>query len=303
MRLAHAAAAAAILLAMSAAILASGHRLAPPADEIVIAPEDIPDMSEVGPETGPESGAEAETDRSQAGDDASTQAIEPQQAEGQSGRSRTIDPEVVAPPSTGEAPLERAEPRPPLSNLSLALPPKPKMPDEWKGKPLFQPLATAAGVFQAMGYTVAISGVDAVMPDESCTDAAGKEWNCGMRARSAFRAFLRGRAPVCTVPPEGGRDTVSAACHIGKQDLGAWLVANGWARAAKGGPYAEAGETARKERMGIFGAAPDLSNLPPEPPPVEAPPTDTPGPSPSILDLSDEPPPPATPGFPPAPAQ
>jgi endonuclease YncB( thermonuclease family) len=281
---------------MSAAILAGGHRLAVPADEIVIAPEDIPDMSETGPETG--------MDEGQAGEDTSTEAIEPQQPDEALIRSRAIDPEFVAPPSTGAAPLERAEPRPPLSNLSLAMPPKPKMPDEWKGKSLFQPLATAAGVFQAMGYTVAISGVDAVMPDESCTDAAGKEWNCGMRARSAFRAFLRGRAPICTVPPEGGRDTISAACRIGKQDIGAWLVANGWAKAAKGGPYAEAEEVARKEHMGIFGAAPDLSNLPPEPPPFEAPVE----PSPSILDLSGEPPPPstpppATPGFPPAPAQ
>jgi endonuclease YncB( thermonuclease family) len=209
--------------------------------------------------------------------------------------SRAIDPEIVAPPSTGEAPLERAEPRPPLSNLSLALPPKPKKPGEWKGTTLFQPLATAAGVIQAMGYTVAVSGVNAVTPDETCTDAEGKVWNCGMRARGAFRAFLRGRAPVCTVPPEGGRDTISAACHIGKQDLGAWLVTNGWARATTGGPYVEAGQVARKERMGIFGAAPDLSGLPPIPSPVEAPET-----SPSILDLSGEA---ATPVPPPAPAE
>ncbi|MBN9243144.1 MAG: thermonuclease family protein [Mesorhizobium sp.] len=295
MRPAHAAAAAAILVAMSGAILAGGHRLASPQDEIVIAPEDVPDMP-------PEPGAGLED--GQAGDEASTEAIEPQQPDEALIRSRAIDPEFVAPPSTGAAPLERADPRPPLSKLSLALPPKPKMPDEWKGKPLFQPLATAAGVFQAMGYTVAISGVDAVKPDESCTDEAGKTWNCGVRARGAFRAFLRGRAPVCTVPPEGGRDTISATCRIGKQDIGAWLVANGWARAARGGPYAEAEEVARKERMGIFGAAPGLSNLPPEPPPVEAPVE----PSPSILDLSGEPPPPstapaATPDFPPAPAQ
>ncbi len=295
MRPAHAAAAAAILVAMSAAILAGGHRFAVPANEIVIAPEDIPPMP-AGSETGADDG--------QAGDDASTEAIEPRQPDEALIRSRAIDPEIVAPPSAGAAPLERAAPRPPLSNLSLAMPPKPKMPDEWKGEPLFQPLATAAGIFQSRGYTVAISGVDAVKPDETCTDADGKEWNCGMRARGAFRAFLRGRAPVCAVPPDGGRDTISAACRIGKQDLGAWLVANGWARATRGGPYVKAEEVARKERMGIFGAAPDLSNLPPAPAPVEAPVE----PSPSILDLSGEPPlpstpAPATPGFPPAPAQ
>lgn len=286
MRLAHAAAAATILLAMTAAIVAGGHRLAPPQDEIVIAPEDIPEMPETWPETG--------TDEEQAGQDAPTAAIGPEQADEPVARSRAIDPEVVAPP-TAEVPLERADPRPPLSDLSLALPPRPKMPDEWKGTTLFQPLATAAGVIQAMGYTVAVSGVNAVMPDETCTDAAGKEWNCGMRARGAFRAFLRGRAPVCTVPPEGGRDTISAACRIGKQDLGAWLVANGWARAASDGPYVEAEQVARKERMGIFGAAPDLSGLPPIPSPVKAPEV-----SPSILDLSGEA---ATPVPPPAPAE
>lgn len=287
MRPAHAAAAAASLLAMTAAILAGGHRLAAPTQEIVIAPEDIPEM----PETGADDG--------QAGEDASTEAIEPERADESTARSRAIDPEIVAPPDTVEAPLERAEPRPPLSDLSLALPPKPKMPDEWKGKPLFQPVATAAGIIEAKGYTVALSGVDAVMPDETCTDAAGKEWNCGMRARGAFRSFLRGRAPVCTVPPEGSRDTIAAACRIGKQDLGAWLVANGWARAAAGGPYAKAGDVARKERMGIFGAAPDLSGLPPAP--VEAPSMDAPEPSPSILDLSGEAP--ATPVPPPAPVE
>jgi endonuclease YncB( thermonuclease family) len=287
MRFVHHAAAAAVLLATAGAIVAGGRAVAPAVDDITIAPEDIPT-------------AVPETDDEAAGhEDISAPAIEqaPQTAPPSTGRSRAIDPEIVAPPSTGDEPLERAEPRPPLSKLSLALPPKPKMPDEWKGTPLFQPLATAAGIFQSRGYTVALSGVDPVMPDETCTDAEGKAWNCGMRARGAFRAFLRGRAPICTVPPQGGRDTIAATCHIFKQDLGAWLVANGWARAAAKGPYTKAEQVARKAHMGIFGAAPDLSGLPPPPVPVEA----LPGPPPSILDLSGVT---ATPPVdPPAPAQ
>lgn len=295
MRLVHHAAAAALLLATAGAIVAGGRAVSPPADEITIAPEDIPtDIPGV-------------TGEADAGDDASAATPQPAPEDNPRppGRSRAIDPEIVAPPATGEEPLERAAPRPPLSDLSLALPPKPKMPADWKGTPLFHPLATAAGIFEAMGYTVALSGVDVVMPDETCTDAAGKPWNCGMRARGAFRSFLRGRAPVCAVPPQGGRDTIAAPCHIGKQDIGAWLVANGWARAAKGGPYIKAEQVARKEHMGIFGAAPDLSGLPP-PPPAETPPMVSP--SPSILDLSGTA---ATPpddpstqqAFPPAPAR
>ena len=67
---------------------------------------------------------------------------------------------------------------------------------------------------------------------------------------------------ICTVPPEGGRDRIAAECRIGKQDVGQWLVENGWARAAKGGPYVEAGDKARTAKKGIFGSAPNLAGLP-----------------------------------------
>jgi endonuclease YncB( thermonuclease family) len=212
-----------------------------------------------------------------------TAAIPKQQPEKAPATSRAIDPELIAPPHTGTGELERAEPRAPLSELALAVPPKPKMPDEWKGEPLFQPVATAAGLIQAKGYSIAISGIDIVKDDETCNDAGGS-WACGVRARTAFRALLRGRAVICAVPPEGGRNLIAAQCRIGKQDLGQWLVENGWARAVADGPYIEAQEAAKKAKKGIFGAAPDLSGLPAAPTPVEA----APAGQGSILDLSGE---------------
>lgn len=178
--------------------------------------------------------------------------------------SRAVDPEAIAPlPLQSEA-FERIDPRPPLSKLALAMPPKPKMPDDYDGTKLFNPVASAAGLIEAKGYSVAISGVDIVRQDETCSDN-DKSWACGVRARTAFRAFLRGRAVVCKVPPEGGRDVIAAECRIGKQDVGQWLVENGWSRAAKGGPYEDAGEKARTAKKGIFGPAPDLSGLSPVP--------------------------------------
>lgn len=184
--------------------------------------------------------------------------------------SRAIDPGVVAPPQLQAEELERVEPRAPLSDLALAGPPKrlkSKMPDDWNGTKLFQPIAPAAGVIEAEGYSVAVWGIDIVERDETCTDG-GKSWACGIRARTAFRAFLRGRAVVCTVPPEGGRHLIAAECRVGNQDIGQWLIENGWARAAENGPYVEAGDKARAARKGIFGPAPDLSGLPPAPAPV-----------------------------------
>lgn len=208
-------------------------------------------------------------------------------------RSRAVETEAIASLPLPAEGLERVEPRAPLSELALAGPPKPPktaMPDDWKGTKLFQPVASAAGLIEAKGYSIAVSGIDVVGQDETCAEG-DKSWACGMRARTAFRAFLRGRAVVCSVPPEGGRDRIAAECRVGNQDVGQWLVENGWARAAAAGPYVQAGDKARTEKKGIFGNAPDLSGLPPAPPET--------GPAPeapaSILDGNDgalSPPPP-----------
>ncbi|TGQ65166.1 MAG: thermonuclease family protein [Mesorhizobium sp.] len=236
--------------AMVALVVAGGHRLK--GSESVVAVDQIDPgadaMAELGADTAPEEPA--------------TAAIPtPPQPPKPVPHSRAIDPEIVAPPDLSAEELERVEPRAPLSKLALAVPPKPKMPDDWKGTKLFQPVAPAAGLIEAKGFSVAISGIDVVRQDEICaTD--GKSWPCGIRARTAFRAFLRGRAVVCAVPPEGGRDLIAAECRIGKKDVGQWLVENGWARAAKGGPYAEAGDKARTGQKGIFGSAPNLSGMP-----------------------------------------
>ena len=174
--------------------------------------------------------------------------------------SRMVAPTVVAPPqlAAGEE-LLREAPREPLSKLSLALPPVPEVKNEWAGTPFFRPLAIESAVFESMGRTIAISGVASVPLGESCV-YEGVSWPCGVRARSAFRMWLRGRALVCRLPDEE-KPVTSARCRLAKQDAGAWLVTNGWARAAPDGPYVQAEEKARNAGMGIFGAPPDTSSV------------------------------------------
>lgn len=172
--------------------------------------------------------------------------------------ARAVAPEIVAPPPLDPAELQRTEPRQPLSDLALALPPKPVPPDKWKGTLLHRPVAVSSARFEAMGRTVALAGIDGVEPDETCA-SEGVAWPCGVRARTAFRTWLRGRSLSCAVPPESDRHVVVAACRLGKQDVGLWLVANGWARATAGGPYEEAGRQARGKRLGIFGTPPSGS--------------------------------------------
>lgn len=184
---------------------------------------------------------------------------DPQPQGAEPAESRAVAPGEVAPPMVEQGGLLREAPRAPLSELSLALPPKPKKTDEWDGTALFQPVASAAGLIEAKGFNVAISGVIPVEADKSCS-FEGSDWNCGVRARTAFRGLLRSRAVICDVPPEAGR-VVVAKCRIGKQDIGGWLVANGWATAKEGGPYSELGEKARAAKKGIFGPPPERISM------------------------------------------
>jgi hypothetical protein len=173
--------------------------------------------------------------------------------------SRPVAPDIIAQPETGAEALQWEAPREPLSQLSLALPPKPK---PMKDPVLFRPVAVESAVVEAMGRRVVIAGAESIALDETCVAADGTPWPCGVSARTAFRLWLRGRALTCDLPENTEIDPIVAACRMGTQDAGAWLVANGWARAAAGGPYAEAQKAAERAGKGIFGAAPDRSNLP-----------------------------------------
>lgn len=164
--------------------------------------------------------------------------------------ARAIAPSIVAPPDIDPGDLQRIEPREPLTRLALALPPeRPEM------LRLDRPVASAAGVFAAGGFRVTISGITPPAASETCDDEAGRAWPCGAAARTAFRAFLRGRSVECRIDPALPPGDVSARCALAGQDLARWLVANGWARASDP-EYRDASDAARSAGRGMFGRAP-----------------------------------------------
>jgi endonuclease YncB( thermonuclease family) len=165
---------------------------------------------------------------------------------------RPVAPDVVAIPPVEPKELVRVEPREPLSPFAQPLPP-PK-PDN---SSIPRPVAEAAGRLLGDRLVVSVAGVDIVEPDELCTDPEGFDWPCGMRARTAFRGLLRGRAVSCDVPEGFEGKTITTACTLGKRDLGEWIVANGWGRATPGGPYVDEERAAREAEKGIFGYGPE----------------------------------------------
>lgn len=167
-------------------------------------------------------------------------------------RVRPVAPAEVALPPVAQDVLERIEEREPLSPIGRA-----HVPSEGPPKPtvLHRPLVIAAGTFQSLGHVVTLAGVDPVRPDEKCV-SDGTTWPCGVHARTAFRNWLRGRAPNCVVPPVASPEVVVTDCTLGKLNPAEWLVSFGWARALAGGPYVEQEKSARDQRRGIYGPAP-----------------------------------------------
>ncbi|MBV2143703.1 thermonuclease family protein [Falsochrobactrum sp. TDYN1] len=194
--------------------------------------------------------------------------------------------------SSSEDALEREPPRPPLSDSGLASAPEPATPaapvDEGEPMQLLQrPIAIAAGKLESQGRIVELQGIDTMPPEEKCQSASGESWPCGMQARTAFRQWLRSRAIMCRLPQNDSGGAVATQCNVGADDAALWLVTNGWAKAAPGGPYEEAGQKAEAARLGIYGDKPDtdLPELEPEPEPIpDAAPSDgdfPPAPSPA----------------------
>ncbi|MEK1866468.1 MAG: thermonuclease family protein [Ensifer adhaerens] len=170
--------------------------------------------------------------------------------------ARAIEPQQFGLPDTvTSAPLERVEPRAPLS--------EPKKEATAAGPTvLYRPVAVAAGVIQFDKLTLQIDGIEPEQAERTC-ESAGKSWPCGIVARTAFRNFLRARAVSCDLPEGDSGPSATASCTLGGQDLATWLVDNGWATPVPGSTLEKRADAARQAKLGFYGDDPrDLSHTP-----------------------------------------
>lgn len=168
---------------------------------------------------------------------------------------RDIAPEQFSRPEEVTAqPLERVEPRTPLSDAVAKPEPVPLV--------LRHPVALSAGLIQFDDRLLQLDGLVPQKADRVCGKAA-KTWPCGVVARTAFRNFLRARALMCNVPKDGWQGTLTTTCSVNNTDPAVWLAENGWAEAQPGSPLEDKVEAARKSRLGFFGDDPrDFNTVP-----------------------------------------
>lgn len=86
-----------------------------------------------------------------------------------------------------------------------------------------------ARTFKTPAKTVRLAEIEALPLERTCRDAKGQAWPCGKRAQAALVTLLRGRPVTCFEVSIEGKDSV-ARCRVGRTDIAAWLVEQGWAR-------------------------------------------------------------------------
>jgi endonuclease YncB( thermonuclease family) len=149
------------------------------------------------------------------------------------------------------------QPAPAPNVATAAKPPAPKTPEP--SAPAFQivakPAVVAAGILETTRGRVTLKDITPLDPATRCGQGAS-QWPCGQLALTQLRRFLRGRSVNCDIADPAWQGEVTARCTLGKEDVAAWLVENGWVRPAPGSTYEKAGQEAEAGKRGVFSPDP-----------------------------------------------
>jgi endonuclease YncB( thermonuclease family) len=105
------------------------------------------------------------------------------------------------------------------------------------------------------GQRIHLFGIDAPEGRQRCT-MSGKSWRCGQQATFVLAEFI-GKAWVrCNLKDRAPHKPVVAVCYLGKKNINAWMVRNGWAVEYRSkGAYRTEQMHAKRGRLGIWRGA------------------------------------------------
>lgn len=103
------------------------------------------------------------------------------------------------------------------------------------------------------GRRIRLDGIDAPEAGQAC-GRRGRTWPCGRRAAQALAAFIADRPVRCAGGTTDRYGRLIARCRVGRTDLSAWMVRNGWAMAYRrySTAYVDAEDQARAAKRGIW---------------------------------------------------
>ncbi|MBY5343920.1 thermonuclease family protein [Rhizobium johnstonii] len=170
--------------------------------------------------------------------------------------ARSVEPTARPSPGSGPVSGDGGAPKPADAPQQAETPagqtasPAAKKPVE-----LARPMVDNAGILSFGERRLQLAGIVPTPVDRIC-GPAGRQWPCGMMAKTALRLLLRNRSVSCDLETVEWKETVTTACRLGTEDLGSWLAENGWAEPAAGSPLTAAAEKARQAGKGLYGDDP-----------------------------------------------
>jgi len=101
---------------------------------------------------------------------------------------------------------------------------------------------------------VRLSGIDAPEARQSCRDARGGNWACGVDATVHLARLIEGRGVLCDEVDRDRYGRVVAVCRAEGVDLGRRMVQDGWAVAYTryDARYAADQNRAQRDRAGMW---------------------------------------------------
>lgn len=99
----------------------------------------------------------------------------------------------------------------------------------WLGSPA--PRVVDGDTLAIDGSTVRLDGIDAPEAGQSCVDARGEVYDCGASAQAALARLTRSGRVDCAGTGEDRYGRIIAVCRADGRDIGAEMVAQGWALA------------------------------------------------------------------------
>lgn len=107
------------------------------------------------------------------------------------------------------------------------------------------------------GIRVRLEGIDAPEIGQICSDAAGREWRCGIEARRALARLVAGVSVRCEDRGVDKYQRVLGVCRAGGIDVNAELVRRGlaWAFVSYSRAYVDLEAKARNAGLGIWSGA------------------------------------------------
>ncbi len=104
------------------------------------------------------------------------------------------------------------------------------------------------------GVPVRLLGIDAPDPGQTCKNRYGHALDCFSIATSVLNSLVEGQEVECTIADQDSKGRKAGECRVRGVDLGAAMVARGWAFAYRSltSAYQQSESYAQSKQMGLW---------------------------------------------------